>query len=243
MDVSQNALSRRVVVLAALFSMTPLVQGGLIVSFAGVGGLAGEAEFTLVNSTTLQVRIRNTSTGVPMGFSNSDQLLTSVAFDLPGAITITGGGAVIGPTSQSVNFDSGSYGPGFDVGGEWGFGNTGGTNFGTLVNLISGNSAHATAFGGSDLDGPDGLDGPQAGLYSASAPVALGGLGAIQDEIIATITLSSAISDLSFLNSGVIMEFGSDAAFLTGTVPAPGALALLAMAGVVGRRRRRPAAD
>src|SRR5688572_22753643 len=61
---------------------------GLTYNFVGPDGLGGQAEFTLVNSTTLQVRLQNTSTGVPGGFTSAAQLLTSLAFNLPGAISI-----------------------------------------------------------------------------------------------------------------------------------------------------------
>jgi hypothetical protein len=211
-------------------------QAGVVINFTDPSGLAGQAEFDLLDATTLQVRLRNTSTGVPIGFDSADQILTSIAFDLPGDCSITGGGAVIGPTSASLNFSTGAYPAGTNVGGEWGFGNAGGTGFGSLVNFISANTAGATAFGGPNLDGRPEMDGPQGGLVASPIIVPIGGLGAIQDEIIATLTLSRTVSDLSFLGSGVTIEFGSDAAFL---VPAPHAIALLAVAGLVGRRRRR----
>ncbi|MHC4610775.1 MAG: hypothetical protein ACYS7M_10565, partial [Planctomycetota bacterium] len=69
--------------------------------------------------------------------------------------------------------------------------------------------------------------------------VPLGGLGAIQDEIIATLTLDSALANLDFLDENLVrVEFGSNAAFIT--IPAPGA-ALLAMIGLgtVGLIRKR----
>ena len=208
----------------------------------GPSGLSAEVEFTLLDATTLQVRLRNTSTGLPDGFDNSDQLLTGLSWDFGAAginvgdITITGGSAVIGPASQSVNFSTGAYGPGTDIGGEWGFSNLGIS--GALPNGISSNQAGTTPFGGANLDGPVELDGPQAGLLSAAFSLPLGGLGAIMDEIVATLTLSSAITEAELLNdlnaNGIIIEFGSDAAF----IPAPGALALLGIAAFARRRRR-----
>lgn len=209
-----------------------------MITLTDPSGLAAEAEFDLLNATTLEIRLRNISTGVPGGFSNSDQLLTSVAFDLGapgdngGDPDITGGSVVIGPTSASVNFSTGSYGPGANVSGEYGYGNGGTT--GLTPNFISANTAGATDFGGPNLDGPAGLDGPQAGLLANPELVPLGGLGAIQDEIIATVTLSQPVSDLSFLSNGVIVEFGSDAAFL----PEPASLALL-LGGLIPALRRR----
>jgi MYXO-CTERM domain-containing protein len=180
-----------------------------------------------------------------MGFSNSDQLLTGLSWDFGPAgaagIAITGGSAMTGPNSSTVNFSIANVGPSGDVSGEWGYGNGGGT--GILTNFVTGNTAGATPFGGANLDGPAGLDGPQGGLVADPILVALGGLGAIQDEIITTITLSGAITEAELLAdllvNGSIIEFGSDAAFVRGVVPAPGAVALLGLAGLVGVRRRR----
>jgi hypothetical protein len=230
-------------VIGAACTAQPCV-GGFVFSFSDPSGLSAEAEFTLLNATTLQIRLRNTSTGVPVGFSNSDQILTGLSWDFgapginPGDITITGGSAVIGPSSASVNFSTGAYGAGTDIGGEWGFGNSGIS--GLLANAISGNQSGMTAFGGANLDGPAVLDGPQGGLISSAFSLDLGGLGAIENEIVATLTLSGAITEAQLFNdlsaNGIIIEFGSDAAF----IPAPGALALLGLAAL-GRRRRRNA--
>ena len=227
------------------FLIAQPVSAGFIFFYSDPSGLAAEAEFTLLNPTTLEIRLRNTSTGVPLGFDNADQILTGVSWDFGspginvGDVMILGGSVVIGPGSASVDFDAGSFGPGADVSGEWGFSNQDGT--GMLTNFISGNAAQATPFGGPNLDGPDNIDGPQGGLISSAFFLPLGGLGAIQDEIIATLTLSAAMTDaqlLADLNSNsTVVEFGSDAAFLTG-VPAPGALGLLAVAAIARRRRR-----
>lgn len=199
-------------------------------------GLSAEVEIDLgAGGTSLDIRIRNTSTGVPMGFSNSDQLLTGVSFILDAGVELTGGSAVVGPTSMSLNFDGGSAGPGDNIGGEWGWGNT--VTSGSLGNAISGNTSGMTAFGGPNLDGPPNLNGPQGGLISAAEPVALGGLGAIQDEIVVNVTLNQAIADLSFLSNGLQVEYGSDAAFLY--VPAPATGTLFAGAFFAAARRRR----
>jgi hypothetical protein len=213
-----------------------------LVVFTDLSGLAAEAEFTLLTPTTVRIRLANTSTGVPMGFDSSDQLLTGLSWDagLPGVNggdpSIVSGSAVIGPTSMSLNFSSGAYGPGTDIGGEWGSGNSGIS--GALPNAISGNTSGITPFGGPNLDDPLNLDGPQAGLVADPILVPVGGLGAIQHEIIAEITLSQSISDLDeLLANGVRVEFGSDAAFIT--VPAPASLALLGVASIAAAHRRR----
>jgi len=244
MRPSITRLSSLAIVVSSVTILASSASADLVI-FTDPSGMSAEAEFTLLNSTTLQVRLKNTSTGAPAGFGGAAQILTVLSWDFgaagnnPGDTQITGGTIVIGPTSQTINFDTGSYGPGTNVGGEWGFGNN--DTSGGLMNLISANTSGATPFGGPNLDGPAGLDGPQGGLV-ANPPVAdLGGQGAIQDEVIATLNLSLAISNLNFLAAnGTMVEFGSDALFIPGnSAPAPGGLCVLAMAGVCARRRRR----
>lgn len=222
---------------AVLVSSAP--SGAITFILSDASGLSAEAEFTLINPTTLEVRLRNTSTGAPGGFSNSDQILTGVSWDFtpPGASgpDITGGSIVIGPTSASLNFSTGAYGPGTNVGGEWGFSNDNMT--GLLQNFISANAAQVTALGGLNLDGPGSIDGPQGGLVADPEVIALGGLGAIQDEVVATLTIDTPLANLNFLNDGVRVEFGSDAFFIT--VPETGTLGLLALGAAILSVRRR----
>ena len=256
-------LLRRLIAILAVVWMAEGVAGSIIVTFSDPSGLAAEAEFSLLNATTLRIRLRNTSTGVPGGFGNSDQILTGLAWDFgdPGSngdITITGGTVFTGPKSRSLNFNIQNVGPNEDVSGEWGYGNMDGT--GLLTNFISANTAQVTPFGGLNLDGPVNIDGPQGGLVADPLLIPLGGLaaiqdevivlsfsggglGAIQDEVIATLSLSGALTESQLLAdliaNGVRVEFGSDAAFIDGVVPAPGTIALLGIAGLLGRPRRR----
>lgn len=232
-----------VVAASAAFTQS---AGATIIYFSDVSGLSAQADFQIINPTTLQISLRNTSTGAPGGFNNAMQLLTGLSWDFgaagnnAGDVKITGGTIVIGPTSQSLNFSTGSYGPGTNVGGEWGYGNGGAGA--ALTNMISGNNSGTTAFGGPNLDGPTSLNGPQAGLVSATPPVGLGGLGAIRDEVIATLNLNGPLANLGFLaQNGVKIEFGSDAMFLNGSdiIPAPGAATVLIAWLALGRRRRR----
>ena len=234
---------QRFLVAAACVVMGPIATAREVLIFSDSSGLGAEAEFTLLDGgMTLEVRLRNTSTGVPEGFDSSDQILTGLSWDF-GELgsnddpEITGGTVWTGPDSMSINFDVLDVGPDEDVSGEWGFGNMAGT--GALTNFITTNHALASPFGGQNLDGPDSLDGPQGGLVGDPLLVDLGGLGAIQDEVIVRLTLSAALADLGFLDDNPVrVEFGSDAFF----IPEPASLGLL-MAGALavlatGRRRR-----
>lgn len=207
-------------VLGAAVVLTGAAQAGELVTLSDPSGLAAEAEFTLADGgNTLIVRFKNTSTGVPMGFSNSDQILSGLSWDFGdpgingGDPVILGGVVEIGAMSASVNFDTGSYGPGANVSGEWGYGNAGGT--GHIVNFFSAQGAHATPFGGPNLDQTEEIAGPQGGLVPTPTLIALGGQGAIENEVVATLFISQALPNLDFLANGVRAEFGSDAAFIT----------------------------
>lgn len=231
----------------AVFGVTAQIAVGDIFTLLDPSGLGAEVEFTFVGST-LTVRAQNISTGVPAGFEPSDAILTGISWDFgdpgsaPGDVTITGGQVLTGPSSHSLNFSLGDVGANIPVSGEWAYSNSNQT--GLLQNFITANwgGPLTTPFPGANMDGPVNIDGPQGGLVANPFidPPGLGGLGVIQDEIIATLNLSGPLTDLSFLGANLVrVEFGSDAAFIT--VPAPGAAALgaigLGLVGWVIRRR------
>lgn len=227
----------------------------ILYTFNHESGLAAEAEFTLVDSTHLEIRMRNTSTGVPGDASAVDQLLTGISFDIGFAQghfadqTLTTGGVAIGANSQSVNFDSGTYGEGFDVSAEFGFSNNGDSSMGShLQNLVA-----ATEFGGNflpfngeNLNGPLEITSAGAGLLSSAEPIPIGGLTAIQSEVIVSLTLSFSVGSIDdIVGNGVRASFGDPAVgnvlYLDGiqSLPAPAAISLLALAGCTATRRRR----
>jgi hypothetical protein len=231
---------------------------GSTVTFSDANGLSAEASFALLNGgSTLQIALRNTTSTVPAGFDASDRLLTGIAFDMGGInILATGSSVLTGASSYTVNFNPAGpggpqdFGANYNVSGEYGFGNGSDTatltGFGGLTNHVSTNTSHTTPFGGPNLDGPVGLNGPSGGLVSTAGLSGLGGQGAIHDEIIITLGLSGILADLSFLQNGTRIEFGSDRFFIDGTmtstvvIPLPGP-AGLAGAGLllIGTRRRR----
>ncbi len=247
--ISMLRLWTTLIVAGLCFIATPTAQAILV--FSGPSGLAAEAEFTMLDSTTLEIRLRNTSTGVPDGFDEAMRILTTISWDF-GQVgihgndpQIIGGTVVIGPTSQSVNFNvngpspAQDFGPGTDVSGEYGFGNTG--NIDALINSLSSNRAHVAALSDGNLDGPSNISGPQAGLVANPPLIALSGLGAIQNEIIATLNRSKPVAqadvleDLGFAR----VEFGSDAAFIDTSEPASLAIALWGLLMLTDFDRRR----
>jgi len=201
-------------------------------------GLGARVIFTLdsASPTKLTIKLINISTALPAGFDNADQLLTGVSWDFGQAVGATGGTVIIGSGGYSINFDqiSSQLGAGADVTGEWGYGNSGGT--GMLTNSVSTMIAQVTAFGGTNLDGPVNLDGPQGGIATDAPLVGLEGLGAVADSVIITLMLDTSLDNLGFLEeNGVIAEFGSDAAF----VPEPATVALLGFGALLLRRKKK----
>lgn len=210
---------------------------GVMMNLSDPSGLSATAIFTLNGPTELEIVLINTSTDAPDYFDSSDQILTGISFNM-GGINITGGSVEIGPdaSDKSLNFSEvvSQLGQGDDVSSEWGYGNIGAT--GMLTNLVSANTSHVSPFSAMpNLDGPEGLDGPQGGIVANPAVVDIGGMGVIEDSIVITLNLSGALGDLSFLENGVIVEFGSDAAF----VPEPATICLLGLGGLLLRRRRK----
>ena len=204
-------------------------------------GLRVQADFQLVDATHLSVAIRNVSIGVPAGFTNEDQILTSLSWDFgvlgfdPSDPAITSATVTVGATSQTLNFSGGDLGPGADVGAEFGYANNG--IGGVLPNVISTLGGGVTKIASGNLDGPLLLGGPQAGMVANPPVVPLAGVGAIQNEIVAVFTLNQELNNLQVLNDHQVRaEFGDGRAFIT--APEPATLAGWAALALIVRRSR-----
>lgn len=249
--------------LAAMFCLAtagPASAASITLTFDDGSGLSAMARFLFDTAapTELNIVLRNTSTSLPAalndGDANSNQLLTSIGFLLPGGVTITGGSAAITSGSTAVGFD-----PAEDLSKEWGFGSSGtGQLCGdpacpdpflqSLTNWVSTMQPATAKFTAGKIGNSNVLNGPSFGLQAAGPSggglVPTGGLYAVRDSATFTLSLSAPITDLSFLNTGAVVEFGSDAAFLVPTttqVPEPAATALfgLGLLGLAYRTRRR----
>ena len=217
------------------------------IGLSDFSGLGAEATFILDTDDpdVLTIRLTNTSTALPIvynldqtpgSFDVADQLLTSISFDFDGIALINGGNVKIGDNSYSMNFGNitSQLSEGDDVSGEWGYSNINPASTGMLPILVTSTGGNQYVFGGTNLDGPANLNGPQAGL--ASDPILLvTDKGYILDTVVITLDLNAPLANLDFLDNDVRVEFGSDAAFL----PEPATLILLGSGFLVMRRRKK----
>jgi len=245
--------------LARLFSATFLVgvisvpaHADLIV-YDGGDGLSATADYSIVGNT-LTILLTNTSTS-PFGGQDGSagMVLSSLNFDLPTGFNIVDGSAALGAGSQivqSTNTTSWSvYGGAYDLNDQYGFSNTGVGNIGSSVYLNATSAVTSHNNGGSSVtsfDGATGIanNGLDWGLVADGTSDVGNNRLFVQDSVLLTLTLNSALSDLSFLNSGSYVEFGSDYSFIRGhDVPEPTSLLLfgvgaLGLAFRLGRGRK-----
>jgi hypothetical protein len=225
-------------------------QGGYIVNYtidAGgnnsepLNGLAAQATFDLTG-TQLTILLENTSAGVPASFSVTDSLLVSLGMNLPDGVSIfSGSTALIGLGSHGLGSWS-AHTAGDRVGEEWIWTNDFGgdlmTPYAQVISTSSGQGGGtSTRFDG----GHGSVNGPYGGI-AADPPIlpVPGNKPAVSDSIVFTVTLTSALSDaeLAAVADTSVVEFGSNARYLTpNTMPEPVSL-LLVLAGVLLRRRR-----
>ena len=212
------------------------------------GSLSASAEFALSGSD-LVVTLSNTGTGdvlLPV------DVMTAILFDVDGSpLSLTRTSAVLAPGS-SVFYDPQGQPAGGVVGGEWAYksgltGTPGNRSYGISSSGL-GFFGPGDLFPGPDLEPPTTPDGLQYGLLSAGDNTATGNSailnsgGLIKSSVIFTLGGAGAAFDLhrirnvTFIYGTAIGEGGYDGH----DTPAPGALALIGLGGVLclGRRKR-----
>lgn len=230
-----------------LLCLPQIATADLIVSYALDGGgnnaaplngLAARATFSMPRSDALTILLENTSTGLPDGFEVSDSLLVSLGLNLPVDI-LSGDAAVIGPNGHGLGTWS-TRGPGASVAEQWLWTNDYGgdlmESWRQVISTSNGQGGGTTA----RFDGLSGtVDGPFGGI--AADPPLLGipaNQPAVAGAIRFDLTLTGPLTDdaLQAAALGSIVEFGSDARYLQ-AIPEPASALLLALAGLLARRR------
>ena len=246
-----NRVSCAVVALSVSILSSGTVNAGVVVvdytvdaggkNSEPLNGLAARATWD-INGTQLTITLENTSTGIPNGFKASDQLVVSLGFNLPKGTNISSGdSALIAAGASGLGIWS-PRGPGDSVAEEWLWTNEFGGDvmeaWRQIISTSSGQGAgNHTTFDGK-LNGD--VNGPFGGIAAAPPFVEIpNNRPAVSDGIVFTLTLSDPLTSdqLIAVANGSIVEFGSDMQYLG--VPAPGAVGLLALAGALGRGRRR----
>lgn len=204
-----------------------------------LNGLSARGTFSR-SGNQLMILLENTSTGVPASFTTAASLLVSVGMNLPdGVAFLSGDAAEIGVGSVGIGSWAGRV-AGDSVAEQWlwtnGFGADLLADYSQIISTSDGQGGAAVT----RFDGVvGGLVGGPFGGIAAEPPVLTipGQQPAVSDAIWFELTLTAPITDLQLaeLADASIVEFGSDARYLTVPEPATG---LLALCGLALLRRR-----
>lgn len=245
-DRVNRLMKMKTVVAVALGALACAPAHAAMITFSGSqGSLAASVSFD-TSGTDLIITLSNTSTA---DVTVQNQILTAVFFDVAGPLLTLNpgaGSAVLAPGS-SVLF--GSTDPGNVVGGEWAYmaGISGSAPYSANYGISSaGFGIFGSAnFPGSNLQGPNSVDGIQYAITSAGDNPATGqsavtGNNAlIQNSVVFTLPGLPIDFDPSTMIPNVVFQYGTSLSDTSIQVPAPGAMALLLVSALCGRLRRR----
>jgi hypothetical protein len=215
-----------------------------VASFTGSAGTRAASVSFDTSGSDLIVTLTNTSSVDAM---QPTDVLTAVYFNIGGPIISLGRvSAILGAGSVVVN---GPVDPGNVVGGEWAYlGGSGSLPGGARYGISStgmGVFGPGDRFPGSDLESPTSPDGLQYGITTAGDNALTGnggisGTGLIKNSVVFTLSGLPSGFDPSSQIGSVTFQYGTalDEPQVP-AVPAPGAIALLACAGLVVAGRRR----
>lgn len=210
----------------------------------GLDGLSARATFS-TNGNELSILLQNTSTARAPGFSRTDMLLTSIAFNLPG-LSMQGVAARLalgdGPISEWVEDRTAGL-----IGQQWKWTNDGGRGllspYSQVITTVNSSVGQTSQRFTGDHHGVGGALGGIASMGLLPSFPALQQLTSV-DSISFTLTLNGALTtdQLAATALGAMVEFGAHRQYLRAQpAPAPGA-ALLGILGLGALSRRLRAA-
>jgi hypothetical protein len=169
------------------------------------GAMAASADFVILPGGFLQVTLTNTGTGDPAA---PGDILTAVFFNLAGDPSLSRDSAVLGAGSTVIHGPSPSTDPGGVVGGEWTYNNTQSV-FGANEGISSagfGVFGVGDRFPGTNLQGPDSVNGVQYGITTAfdtsgNDNTGISSVGLIQNQVVFTLdNFTGTLADLSHVS-------------------------------------------
>jgi hypothetical protein len=224
---------------------TQLQATPVTLNYENGNGLAARATFDLLDGgNTLKIVLENTS-DVPFGGMDGDaaMVLSSINFDLGDAVQILDGEVSLVTGSAVVMPMGGAWTPQAtpNLNVEYGYSNAG---IGNDPAPFSGAKHAVTSHsnGGNNVTTFDGATGLPGGLdygLVAMSSTSFGMQEFVQHAVDIRLSLSQPLTDMSFLNKGSYVEFGSDHAYVPVPEPAAIALAALGLPFVLWRRGGR----